>query len=255
MDKLRKPFFVAALVVIIVTVLVEVGGGKALRAKLVKPAGPMREEFTHVAGVGNHLDEMDPGTLDKLSQSRPPGVGIPFLAFIDGLILFTTGLMGAQFLIGERVQGRIQGVASFIVALLTLLGSVVLIFITVAKLLLMIGLFLAIPFGTLVYLVIWGSFNTSAASATLGVLLTLKLAFAICLVLAHQLFLQNKGLVLIFLTSLLANFVVSFLHALVPSVLVSITDSIAGIVVLILAAIWAVFLLIGSIISIFKAIV
>ena len=254
MDQLRKPFFVAAVVLIIVIVLVEIGGGKALRAKVVKTASK-GEEFTRVAGLGNHMDEMDPGTLDKLGQGRPPGVGIPFLAFIDGLILFTTGLMGAQFVLGERVQGRIQGVVSLIVAVLVLLGSIVLIFVTVAKLLLMIGLFLAIPFGTLVYVVIWGSFNTGAASATLGVLLTLKLALAICLVLAHQLFLKNKGLVLIFLTSLLANFVVSFLHALVPSVLVSITDSIAGIIVLILAAIWAVFLLIGSVISIFKAIV
>ena len=186
MDQLRKPFFVAAVVLIIVIVLVEVGGGKALRAKLVKTAGPMREEFTGVAGLGNHMDEMDPGTLDKLSQGRPPGVGIPFLAFIDGLILFTTGLMGAQFVLGERVQGRIQGVVSLIVAVLVLLGAIVLIFITVAKLLLMIGLFLAIPFGTLVYLVIWGSFNTGAASATLGILLTLKLALAICLVLASR---------------------------------------------------------------------
>jgi hypothetical protein len=52
--------------------------------------------------------------------------------------------------------------------------------------------------------------------------------------------LQNKGLVLIIVCSLLANLSVSFLHGLVPSVLVSITDGIAGIILLILAAIWEV---------------
>jgi hypothetical protein len=103
-------------------------------------------------------------------------------------------------------------------------------------------------------MIIWGFFNTGAAKVALGLLLALKLGFAFCLVLAHQRFLQNKGLVLIVLTSFVANLVVSFLHALVPSILVSITDSIAAIVVLILAAIWAFIFLIGSIISIVKAI-
>ncbi len=79
-----------------------------------------------------------------------------------------------------------------------------------------------------------------------------KLAFAILLVFAHQRFLQNKGLVLIILTSLLATIIVSFLHGLVPRFLVSITDDIAAIVVAILAAIWALFFLIGSIPSIIK---
>jgi hypothetical protein len=49
------------------------------------------------------------------------------------------------------------------------------------------------------------------------------------------------------LTSLLANIVVSFLHGLVPFVLVSILDAVAAIVVGVLAAIWALIKLIGSI--------
>jgi len=135
-----------------------------------------------------------------------------------------------------------------------LLGAIGAIFLTLAKVMLMIGLFLSVPFGTLAYLAIWGFFNTGAAKAALGLLMALKLGFGACLVLAHQRFLQNKGLVLIVFTSLLANLIVSFLHAVVPSVLVSITDGIAGIVVLILAVIWAIFLLIGSVISVIKAI-
>ena len=56
------------------------------------------------------------------------------------------------------------------------------------------------------------------------------------------------------LTSLLANVIVSFLHGLVPSVLVSITDAIAAIIVAILALIWAIVLLVFSVVSIVKAI-
>jgi VanZ family protein len=82
----------------------------------------------------------------------------------------------------------------------------------------------------------------------------LKLGFVVCLLLAHQRFLQNKGLVLLVLTSLLANLIIGFLHNFVPLPLVSITDAIGAIVVAILAVIWALVLLIFAIISIIKAI-
>jgi hypothetical protein len=71
----------------------------------------------------------------------------------------------------------------------------------------------------------------------------LKLAFAACLILAHQRFIQNKGLVLIILTSLAANIIVSFLNGLAPAPLVSITDGIAAIVVFVLVVLWAAFFL------------
>jgi len=71
-------------------------------------------------------------------------------------------------------------------------------------------------------------------------------------VFSHKRFLENKGLVLIILTSLLATVIISFLHGLVPSFLVSITDNIAAIITAILAAIWALFYLIGSIPAIIK---
>jgi hypothetical protein len=73
-------------------------------------------------------------------------------------------------------------------------------------------------------------------------------------VFAHQRFLQNKGLVLIIATSLIASIIVSFLHGLVPLFLVSITDAIAGIVVAIIAVIWGIFFLIGSIPAIIRAV-
>jgi len=72
--------------------------------------------------------------------------------------------------------------------------------------------------------------------------------------LAHPRFLQNKGLVLIILTSLAANIIISFAHAIVPVPLVSITDAIAAIIVFVLVVLWAGFFLVGSISSIVKAV-
>ena len=71
---------------------------------------------------------------------------------------------------------------------------------------------------------------------------------------AHPRFLQNKGLVLLFLTSLLGGLIVSFLHGFVPVILVSITDGVAAIIIAILAIIWCIFFLIGAIVSIFRSV-
>jgi len=122
-----------------------------------------------------------------------------------------------------------------------------------ALLLLMIGLLLAPIFGTAAYLIVYGHFQTGSAAAMLSLLMVLKIAFAIFLVLAHERFLQNKGLVLLILTTLLAQIITSFLQGFPPGILVSITDAIAGLITVILTAIWSIFFLIGSIISVVKA--
>jgi hypothetical protein len=83
----------------------------------------------------------------------------------------------------------------------------------------------------------------------------LKIVFAVCLVVSQQRFLENKGLVLIILTSFAANLIVAFLYGLVPNFLVHITDEVAALIVLVLAAVWIVIYLIGGIISVVKVIV
>ena len=127
------------------------------------------------------------------------------------------------------------------------------IFAAIGLLILMVSLLLAIPFGTIVYMAKYASFDKTAAAITLSVIMSLKLGFAVFLVLAHQRFLENKGLILIILTSFLATIILSFLHGPFPGFLISITDDIGAIIVAVLAAIWALFYLIGSIPAIIKA--
>jgi hypothetical protein len=245
MDKLRKPFFIVSLVCLVLAVLVEVGSPILL---------PDPERGAVTIDAESAEAGVTPGKIIELQRDNPPtpGLGIPYLALLDGLLLLTLALMGASLLIPERVHGRVQGLVTLIGAIVALLAGLGMLFAAIALLFLMVGLFTAVPFGTLAYLAVWGFFNRGGASGTLGLLMVLKVVAAVCLVLAHQRFLQNKGLVLLVLTSLLANAIVSFLHGLVPIVLVSITDALGAIIVAILALIWAVVLLIGALVSILK---
>lgn len=227
LDELRKPFFVIALVLILLVVLIEAGSGLLLN--LGTPGA---------ASLG----------------AKTPGYGITYLAFLDGFVFYITLLIGLALVIPERLQGRVQGCATAIVSFFGCLGTIFAIITCLIMLIVMVTLLLAPIFGTIAYLAIYGHFDRSGAAVTLSLIMALKLGFVVCVVLAHQRFLQNKGLVLIVLTSLLANLIIGFLHNFVPLPLVSITDAIGAIVVGILAVIWAVIMLVFAIIGIVKAI-
>ena len=185
--------------------------------------------------------------------AEAPGFGVPYLALLDGLVLFTFGLMGLSLVLPSGLHAKLQGIGTLIVSLLLLLGAIVLIFVTLALLIVMVSLLLAPIFGTAAYFAIYGDFARDRAAGLLSALMLLKLVAAVCLVLAHPGFLQNKGLVLLLLTSLLAQVITAFLHGFPPGFLVSITDAIAGLISAILAAVWSLVLLIGSVPAVVKA--
>jgi hypothetical protein len=245
-ERLRTPFLFAAGVLIVLALLFELGG-VAIRPQF----GPDEQaEFTRQT---TQLNDAAAYTADQLSGQSQPGLGIPALALVDAVVVFTMALTIAGVLFPESLTGRVQGIATLVFSILLILAAIAAIFFAIGKLLLMIALLLAFPFGPLVYLALFGFFARTAAAAALSVLMTLKLAFAVCLVIAHQRFLQNLGLVLLVATSLVADIIVSFLHGLVPRFLASITDAVAAIVVGVLAVIWAIVLLVGSIPAILKA--
>jgi hypothetical protein len=221
-DQIRKPLFMVALALMVVTVLLELGSPVLMKV--------------------------------KMAVAETPGFGISYLALLDGLLLFTVGLIGAGFLIPERVQGRFQGILTLIITIVIFLLALVMIFAALMKLSIMLGLLFAPLFGPIAYLPLYGQFNTTAARVTLGLIMTFKLCFAGFLVFAHQRFLQNKGLVLIILSSLLATIIVSFLHGFLPVFLCSITDCIGAIVVAVIAVIWAIVFFVGSLTAVVKAV-
>jgi hypothetical protein len=229
LDSMRKPFFIVSLISISLAVFVELGSLALL--------GHGSTTSANTFGVS------------------PTGKAIPAMAFLDGLIFFASLLIGIALLIPERVQSKIQGIITLVFSILLILGCIAVLFADIALLILMVSLLMSVPFGTIAYFAIWAVFPTGQAQAALSLIMTLKIVFAVCLVLAHQRFLQNKGFVLIIITSFVCNLLIAFLYALVPGFLVSITDDIGGIIVCILALIWAVVYLIGGIVSVIKVIV
>ena len=242
MGNLRKPFLILALVVIVLAVLVETGsslfiGGTDASASLARGAGDLGVDVGNVSGV-----------------SQPSGRGTSYLGLLDVILVYTTLLFVLSLVVPKGFQGRVQGIVTFICSILLILAALVLLIIAFVELLVMVTLFLAIPFGTLVYLVLWGFFPVGDSAVLLGLALFLKLVFAVLLILAQPRFLQNKGLVAMIVTSLLCTVVLAFLQGFFPVVLVSIVDDVAAVVFAIVAIIWGLVLLIGSIPSIWKAV-
>lgn len=225
LDSMRKPFFLVSLIAIFLAVLVELGS---------------------IALLGHSAQGLDVSVNSK---------AIPAMALLDGLVFYATLIIGIALLIPERVQSKVQGIVTLIFSVLLLLACIGVLIADFILLIVMVSLLMAPIFGTIAYFAIWASFDTSGPRMALSLLMTLKIVFAVCLVLAHQRFLQNKGLVLIILTSFLANFIIAFLYGLVPGFVLSIADVIAAIIICILAIIWTVIYLIGGIVSVIKVIV
>jgi hypothetical protein len=254
-DRFRLVPFIIGLILFVLALLVDVIGTSVL------PTPP------HSSGAGSAISDalknsgMSQKEMDAAKESasklpnEAPGLGIKYLALLDGLVVYSALLMAMALLVPDRVQGRLQGVLSLIVSLLGLLGSIILIIVAFVLLMVMVAMFLAVPFGTIAYLAIYGSFDTGGATAVLSILLLLKLAASVCLLLAHPRFLQNKGLVFLILTALLGQFLLTILHAVVPGILCSITDTLGAILLAILAVIWLILMFVFSIISVVKAVV
>lgn len=246
MDTLRTPFLVLAIILMALIVLLELGSGL-----LIPSDGVAASRLTEQTNSFDEDVDLDPDDLEDLEE--PPGRAIWSMAFVDGLVLYSVALMGIALLIPDRLHGRLQGIVTLILSILMILAAIIYLILILIELIVMVSLFMAPPFGTIAYLVVWGFFDRGDAATVLGLLLFLKLCFGGCLLLAHQRFLQQKGLMLLLLTSLVLNIVVAFLHGLVPIILVSITDRISALLILIVGIIWALVFLVGSIVAIVKA--
>lgn len=220
--ELRKPLFVASIVLMGLVLLAEMG--IAVAAPFIGKAG------------------------------GAAGWGIPMLALLDIQLLYTALLMASPLLFPESVTGRVQGISTFIVSLILFILGVIAGLAAFGLLMLMIALLTALPFGPLVYTGMgFATFPKAGAAATLSFIVLCKLASVGCLVFAHQRFMENKGLMLLIGTSLLATVVVSFLQGFVPLFLVSVTDLIGALIVVVLALIWALVGLIFGLIAVVKA--
>lgn len=255
LDRMRRPLFVLAVVLFALAVILEAGSRAFSGAK--PAANQIRSIVSEELKASNAEGVLDDSDVDEIVRAlerrdKPPGLGIPYLAWLDTIILYVICMIAAGLILPAGLQGKLQAIVTLVVSIITLVISIVMIFGAFQLLLIMVALFTAAPFGTIAYMAMWGFFNRPGARVILAASLALKLGFGVSLVAAHQRYLRHGGFIFLTLFSLLGNVVISFLHGWVPLPLVSITDAIAAIVVGILAVIVSIVLLVGAVIGIVK---
>src|SRR6202022_2679024 len=94
-------------------------GIEAGTSLLPAPKAPDRGELERTIRADPPPSEPDIKQLMDARTEHPPrpGLAIPYLALLDGLLLFTVVLMGTALIIPENIQGRLQGVGTFILTL------------------------------------------------------------------------------------------------------------------------------------------
>ncbi len=248
MDEMRRPLFIAALLCLLAVVGLEVGS-----TAFVAPVAVSRSEMNRaMAEQGLDGDERAvalaeiaaAGTVDD-----PPGLAIPMLALVDGMLLLSMLGLASALVIPHAVQGRVVPVVNLVVAFLAIVGGILAIVVALVLVVLMIGLFLAPPFGTIAYLARWGFFPRGAAQTLLSIMLLLRMGFIGCVVASSPRLLKQKGFMALVGTGLVLQLVIGLAHGFAPGPLVSIVDAIVAIIVGIVGVVWAIVILVGSLIG------
>ncbi|MFT6791823.1 MAG: hypothetical protein ACJA04_001036 [Cellvibrionaceae bacterium] len=200
--------------------------------------------------VGIEVSSLAFVTTSNTENLKSPGLGIMSLAFIDGILLYSWTTIKAGSIIPEKILTPGTKVANFLFFLFLLSLSITTIFTAIALIMLMISLLLAIPFGTIVYMIAYADFPKGAAQTTLAILMSLKILFAVSLVVGEKrLFEDYRKFLLLLLCSFVANIIIGFVHGIVPGFLVSITDAVGAIIVIIIALFWIITMFFGSTIN------
>lgn len=244
LGEVRRPLFFLAAFALLLVVLVEAGSGLAIGGGSAGPVGPL------TAGVPG----VEPDMIEGVDADSPPGNGIGYLVLVDGFLLFSIIMLGLSFLVSQRLYGRIQGIVTLVMSFLWLIWSLVMALAAFVLLMVMIGLFVATPFGTIAYLAIWGFFPKGEAAAVLGLLLFLKLVFLGFLVFSQQKFLKIVALMIHVALSFVLQLVLGLVQGFLPSVLVSIGDQLIALIIAIVAIIGSLFALISSLPAMINAI-
>lgn len=242
--EVRRPLFFLAVFAMLLVVLVEIGSAFTLGGGAAGPVGPL------TAGV----PDIEPDMIADVDGDTPPGAGIAYLVLVDGFLLFSLVMLGVSFLISQRLYGRIQGIITLVFSFLWLIMAFVMALAAFIQLMVMIGLFVAAPFGTIAYLAIWGFFPTGESATVLGLLLFLKLVFLGFLVFAQQRFLKIVALMIHIALSFVLQLLLGLIQGFLPFVLVSIGDQLWALVIAIVALIGTLVSLVSSIPAVVNAV-
>lgn len=244
LGRLRIPFFALALIVLLVVIGLETGS-----ALFVKAGGIGADTAARISDAANQQDI----ERARAENGAPPGFSVASLALIDVILLFTVALMGVSMIVPQPIHARFQGCATCLFTCLSCMPAIGVALAALLAVMTMILLLIAFPFGTIIYAIVYGSFPRGDVLLVLSIIMGLKILFIVLLLLAHQRFLQNLGLMLLILLSLAGGVIVNFIISFPPGILVSIADGVAAIVVAILSIVCLIPLFVGALIGIVTA--
>jgi hypothetical protein len=221
----RDPFFWLGVLALVLAVMLEAAAGPLVR-----------------------------GSFARASADAPSlGWGIRYLVLFDSVLMFGVAVNGMQRLFSRAEVGRLQGIAALILGVVGCLAGIIMALTALTLLSLMIGLLVAVPFGTMAYLAEWRRFPVKDAESLLAMVMLLKVVFCVLLVLAQPGFLSNKPLVALSAASIGLTLLVGFLIAFPPSFLSSITDVVAALIVAVVSIVWFLVLALASLRPMFRA--
>ena len=161
----------------------------------------------------------------------------PAMAVLDVLLLGAVMAAGVPQLAGPG-GGRAGRFASFLVSLAILLVGIAVVVGAIARLRFLSALYLSPPFGTLTYLLRYGTFPRAAALAALVAVMAAKAAACVALT-GAGVGAAARGVAGLAVTAVMATVVTAACYAWAPPALVPITDAVAAAVAGVAAIGWA----------------
>lgn len=220
----RRAWFFAAIGVLVALVVVELAAGPALT-----PASRPSSDALSVPGVAAMVRaaQVDPTEITQVAATQHPSPPLApaAQAMIDGVLLVTLALPARSLALAGRLA--------------VLLGATAVTVAAIARLRYLVALYLSPPFGTLTYLLRFGSFRRSEALVVVTVLVVVKASVCAALIRGAPGSRAAKTLFGLALTSLAASVVTALCYSWAPVTLGNITDALAAAAVALTAVLWA----------------
>jgi len=181
------------------------------------------------------------------SEPAPPGYSLEADGLYLWVVFFSILISLIGMLITKASVHRVGMIISLINSIIVIFISIFLIVQAILKLIIMIGLLLALPFGPLIYMAIYGAFPKGPVLILGGLGLLCKIVAAVLLWIGGSQMIRIKSATLLLITGFVTFFIIEFGLGFVPGIFCSIADAIIGIIIAIVVIIWSIFILIGSI--------
>ena len=257
---LKKSFVIVALIFLFIGFGIEYGGPNLpFFQKLLPTTQDMIREANKSIDVTmddqgkpkDHPDRLNAKkeARQKITESEPapPGYGLEADGLYLWVVFFSILISLIGMLITKASVHRVGIIISLINSIIVIFISIFLIVQAILKLIIMIGLLLALPFGPLIYMAIYGAFPKGPVLTLGGLGLLCKIVAAVLLWIGGSQMIRIKSATLLLITGFVTFFIIEFGLGFVPVIFCSIADAIIGIIIAIVVIIWSIFILIGSI--------